>query len=54
VLVSGLNSKEMDVEPALSGDGRLIAFVSDRPGGSGGRDIYLFDRGAGQLLLLPG
>ena len=38
--------------------GRYIAFVSDRPGGSGGGDVYLFDRqangGAGALVALPG
>ena len=28
--------------------------MSDRPGGRGGRDIYLFDRTANQLLPLPG
>jgi Tol biopolymer transport system component len=32
----------------------LIAFTSDRPGGRGGRDIYLFDRVAGTFLPLPG
>lgn len=62
-----LNSKHMDVEPSLSADGNLIAFVSDRPpsplpspsggrgeGDRGGRDIYLFDRAAGKFLPLPG
>jgi Tol biopolymer transport system component len=44
----------MDTEPSLNADGTLIAFVSDRPGGSGGRDVYLFDRRADRLLPLPG
>jgi Tol biopolymer transport system component len=44
----------MDVEPSLSGDGRLVAFVSDRPGGRGGRDVYLYDREGKKLLPLPG
>lgn len=50
----GLNSPQRDVEPSLSADGRLIAFVSDRPGGAGGRDIYLYDRMTQQLVPLPG
>jgi len=35
-------------------DGKLVAFVSDRPEGSGGRDIYLYDRATEKLLPLPG
>jgi Tol biopolymer transport system component len=50
----GLNSPHMDAEPSLSADGNLVAFASDRPGGRGGRDIYLFDRAAGKFLALPG
>ncbi len=38
----------------MSADGRLIAFVSDRPGGAGGRDIYLYDRQTQQVVPLPG
>jgi Tol biopolymer transport system component len=44
----------MDMQPSLSTDGRLVAFTSDRPGGEGGRDIYLYDRSAKQFLPLPG
>jgi Tol biopolymer transport system component len=44
----------MDTQPSLSGDGRLLAFTSDRPGGAGGRDVYLYDRTAGKFLPLPG
>ena len=44
----------MDVRPTLSADGRLMAFVSDRRGGRGGRDIYLYDRQTKKLLPLPG
>ena len=44
----------MDAEPSLSADGNLIAFASDRPGGAGGRDIYLFDRAAGKFRRCPG
>jgi len=50
----GLNSANRDVEPHLSADGHWIAFVSDRPGGAGGRDVYLYDRQAQQLVPLPG
>src|SRR5262245_41895998 len=49
-----MNSKSMDAEPSLSADGNLIAFASDRPGGRGGRDIYLFDRAADRFVELPG
>ena len=52
--VTKLNSPQSDVEPTLSHDGKLIAFVSDRPGGKGGRDVYLYDRDAGKLVDLPG
>ena len=38
----------------LSGDGRLLAFSSDRPDGAGGRDIFLFDRLEKKFLPLPG
>jgi len=54
VAAPGLNSTGRDVEPALSGDGNLLAFVSDRSGGAGGRDIYLYDRSAARLIDLPG
>lgn len=50
----GLNSRSRDVEPSISADGRLICFVSDRPGNKGARDIYLYDRQVNQLLDLPG
>ncbi|MBI2805487.1 MAG: PD40 domain-containing protein [Planctomycetes bacterium] len=41
--VSGLNhpeSKLGDMQPALSYDGLRLYFVSDRPGGQGGLDIW--------------
>jgi len=53
-----LNSLYTDTEPSLNSDGRLLAFVSDRPATdppqSGTRDIYLYDRIAQCLLPLPG
>ncbi|BDD09005.1 cell envelope biogenesis protein OmpA [Fulvitalea axinellae] len=35
-----INSRSWESQPALSPDGRALYFVSDRPGGYGGRDIY--------------
>jgi WD40-like Beta Propeller Repeat len=42
-VVAGLNhpdSKKGDMQPALSADGSRLYFVSDRPGGKGGLDIW--------------
>lgn len=39
-----LNSPAWDSQPALSPDGTLLLFVSDRPGGRGGKDIYVSSR----------
>jgi hypothetical protein len=39
-----LNSPAWDSQPALSPDGTLLLFVSDRPGGRGGKDIYVASR----------
>jgi Tol biopolymer transport system component len=39
--------------PALSGDGRWLAFVSNRKDGKGGNDIWLFDRKEGKTIALP-
>jgi hypothetical protein len=36
-----LNSKFQETAPALSGDGKLLFFSSDRPGGRGGVDIWV-------------
>lgn len=41
--ISALASAETDTEPSLSANGRWLAFSSDRTGGSGGFDIYLYD-----------
>ena len=38
-----------DRMPALSGDGRYLAFASNRKGGAGLTDIYLYDRKEGKL-----
>jgi Tol biopolymer transport system component len=51
----GLNSQQFDDRlPALSGDGRFIAFVSNRKGGAGLTDLYLYDRKENKLLDVPG
>jgi Tol biopolymer transport system component len=51
----GLNSQSFDDRmPALSGDGRFVAFVSNRTGGAGLTDIYLYDRHDGTLVAVPG
>ncbi|MGR3810115.1 OmpA family protein [Jiulongibacter sp. NS-SX5] len=39
-LVSASDSASWDGSPAFSGDGRTIYFASNRPGGSGGIDLY--------------
>lgn len=50
----GANSQGFDDRmPSLSGDGRYLAFVSNRSGGAGLTDIYLFDRKENRLLPLP-
>ena len=37
----------------ISGDGNLVAFVSNRPDGVGLSDILIFDRSAGRLVATP-
>jgi hypothetical protein len=37
---SDINSRSWETHGALSADGNTFYFISDRPGGSGGRDIY--------------
>ena len=43
-----------EIEPSLSADGRWIAFISDRPGGAGARDVYVYDRRLSQIVAVPG
>jgi hypothetical protein len=42
-----------DAQPALSPDGNSLYFASDRPGGSGGTDIYRSTRDAGGNWSAP-
>jgi Tol biopolymer transport system component len=41
-------------DPSLNGDGSRIAFASDRFGGQGGFDIYLYSVPGDSLIPLPG
>jgi Tol biopolymer transport system component len=50
----GLNGPSSEERlPALSGDGRFLAFASNRKGGAGLTDVYLYDRKEKQVLALP-
>jgi Tol biopolymer transport system component len=44
MLGSNVNSAYDDLCPALSTDGHLLFFASNRPGGCGGRDLYVSRR----------
>ena len=43
-----------DQQPGISGDGRFVAFSSNRAGGVGGFDLYVFDLNNLFLVALPG
>jgi len=43
-----------ELSPSLSGDGRLLAYVTNARDGAGLSDIRVYDRGAGRHLDLPG
>ncbi|MBX3043639.1 MAG: OmpA family protein [Candidatus Kapabacteria bacterium] len=40
-LGANINSSAWDSQPMISNDGNILLFVSDRPGGYGGTDIYV-------------
>jgi len=47
-LGSGINSAFADQNPYLSQDGTMLVFASNRPGGSGGLDLYYMTRSIGE------
>ncbi|MCP4074246.1 MAG: hypothetical protein GY742_21355, partial [Hyphomicrobiales bacterium] len=49
----GLNSVGNDESPAADDTGDTVVFHSDREGGTGGKDIYVWKKGQG-ILDLPG
>lgn len=56
VATPGLNSPGADVDPALSADGRWLAFASDRDttGGHASFGVYVYDLAGDSLVALPG
>ncbi len=42
--ITSINSKEYDSHPAISPDGKVLIFASDREGGIGGLDLYISKR----------
>jgi Tol biopolymer transport system component len=49
-----LNSQTADDRmPSVTGDGRFLAFTSNRRGGAGLTDIYLYDRQESKVVPLP-
>ena len=40
LMIPGLNSSALDYAPSITADGRVLYFVSNRPGGIGGHDIW--------------
>lgn len=51
VVTPNLNSRYSESQPALSGDGRYLAYVAER---DGHRTIYFYDLQSRQLQPLPG
>src|ERR1051326_1277131 len=49
VSLTGLNSAGDDRHPSISSDGDVIVFQSNRAGGGGQYDLYLFTRSTGEL-----
>ena len=50
IIPGGINSNSVEEYPAYSGDGRYLAFASDR---RGRRDIFIYDLQDKRLVSLP-
>jgi len=50
---AGLAGDSLDHEPSLSANGRWLAFASNRSGGAGGWDVYLYDVANARFVRLP-
>ena len=49
-----LNRENFDQRmPALSADGKFLAFASNAPGGVGATDVYLYDIAAKKVIAIP-
>lgn len=48
-----VNSSSWDSQPCLAADGQTLFFSSDRPGGLGGRDIWISKRGSDGAWSTP-
>ncbi|MCC6651791.1 MAG: PD40 domain-containing protein [Candidatus Eisenbacteria bacterium] len=48
-----LAGDSLDAEPSLSSNGRWLAFASNRSGGAGGWDVYLYDVSTAALVRVP-
>jgi outer membrane protein OmpA-like peptidoglycan-associated protein len=49
----GINTRDWESQPTLSGDGRTLYFASDRPGGKGGKDIWASTLGVNGVWSKP-
>jgi len=53
MVLPDLASDSSDVDPSLSADGHYLCFASNRAGGSGGYDLYLYDMRARTFVTTP-
>jgi hypothetical protein len=52
-VIPGINSEGWDSQPAVSPDGLLLVFASDRKGGKGGLDLWICRRNTTQSAWSP-